>query len=188
MSAMTTDLALPRCSTTESRAVADLFDHYGPALGRFVNRYVACKTDVEDIVQVTFVRAIRAYSRFDGRSTVLTWLLGIAANVVRHHVRAKARRQRLERHLQLVFADRHEMRLTESIEAKRTLVAANDAFCKLDSDKRQAFVLCELEGLTAREAAVTLGATETTVWKRVSDTRKILRRAVIDHGSVSQAS
>lgn len=171
---------LSQCSTADSRAFAELFDHHEQTLFRFVCRHVPCTTDAEDIVQATFVRAIRGYSRFDGRSTILTWLLGIAANVVRHHVRSKARRYRLERHLELALQNVSGARLAETIEAKHSLAAANDALRKLDAEKRRAFVLCEIEGLSAREAAETLGATETTVWKRVSDTRKILRRAMLE--------
>jgi RNA polymerase sigma-70 factor (ECF subfamily) len=109
---------------------------------------------------------------------VSTWLLGIAANVLKHHFRSKARRRRFERNLSLAQGDAREARVAERIEAKRSLAVAHDALQKLDLEKRRAFVLCELEGLSAREAAQTLGATETTVWKRVSETRKLLRRAM----------
>jgi len=175
-----TDFAIAQILPAEGGSFADWFSRHERTLTRFIYRQVPCTMDVEDILQVTFVRAMRGYARFDGRSAISTWLLGIAANVIRHHVRSKARRQRLERHLQVTFGDGRETRLSERIEAKHSLVAANDALKRLDSDKRQAFVLCELEGLTAREAAQTLGATETTVWKRVSDTRKILRRAMLE--------
>ena len=173
-------LATPQCRTVDSRAFAELFEHHEQTLFRFVYRHVPRPTDVEDIVQATFVRAIRGYARFDGRSTILTWLLGIAANVVRHHVRSKMRRQRLHHHLEVALGNAAETRLAETIDAKHSLAAANDALQKVDAEKREAFLLCELEGFSAREAARTLGATETTVWKRVSDTRKILRRAMIE--------
>jgi len=176
-----TDFALSQNLPVDGRAFADWFSRHERTLTRFIYRQVPCTMDVEDILQATFVRAIRGYSKFDGRSAVATWLMGIAANVVRHHVRSKVRRQRLEHHLQMAFGGGRETHLTEHIQAKRSLAAANDALQKLDSDKRQAFVLCELEGLTAREAARTLGATETTVWKRVSDTRKILRRVLLEN-------
>ena len=172
--------ALPQFENLEPRAFAALFEKHEQTLFRFVYRRVPCATDVEDIVQATFVRAIRGYTTFDGRSTILTWLLGIAANVVRHHVRSKVRRQRLERHLEIASQHASGTRVAEIVEAKHSLAAANDALQKLDVEKQEAFVMCEIEGLSAREVAETLGATETTVWKRVSDTRKILKRAVLE--------
>lgn len=166
------------CALGDMAAIAELFDRHAPTLTRFVYRHVPSKADVEDIVQATFVKVLRGISSFDGRSMVSTWLLGIAANVIKHHRRSKARRQRFESFLALAQGEGRETRVTERIEAKRSLAAVNDALQRLDLEKRLAFVMCELEGLSAREAAVTLGATETTVWKRVSDTKKILRRAM----------
>jgi RNA polymerase sigma-70 factor (ECF subfamily) len=175
---------VPQLPVLEPRAFAALFENYEQTLFRFVYRRVPCASDVEDIVQATFVRALRGCSSFDGRSTILTWLLGIAANVVRHHVRSKVRRQRLERYLEIASQNSNETRVAEIIEAKYSLAAANDALQKLDAEKQEAFVMCEIEGLSAREVAETLGATETTVWKRVSDTRKILKRAVLEQASL----
>lgn len=161
----------------DSTAVAALFDCHERTVTRFVCRRVPSEMDAEDIVQATFMHVLKGYSRFDGRSTVSTWLLGIAANVIKHHRRSRLRRQRFERHLACQL-DGPETRIAERVEAKQSLALAYDALQKLDDEKRQAFVMCELQGLSAREAARTLGATETTVWKRVSDTRKILRRAL----------
>lgn len=172
------DAIASACAQGDSSAIAELFDRYERALARFVCRQVPSEADVEDIVQATFVNVVRGISRFDGRSLVSTWLLGIAANVIKHHLRSKARRQRFERCLSLVVGEGREARVAERIEAKRSLMMAHRALQKLDSDKQRAFVLCEIEGLSAREVAQTLGATETTVWKRVSDTRKILKRAM----------
>ena len=166
------------CAQGDSSAIAELFDRYERTLARFVCRHVPSEADVEDIVQATFVNVVRGISRFDGRSLVSTWLLGIAANVIKHHLRSKVRRQRFERCLSLIAGEGREARVAERIEAKRTLLIAHRALQKLDSDKQRAFVLCEIEGLSAREVAQTLGATETTVWKRVSDTRKLLKRAI----------
>ncbi len=166
------------CAVRDAPAIAELFDRHAATVTRFVCRHVQSRADVEDIVQATFVQVVRGISSFDGRSMASTWLLGIAANIIKHHRRSKARRQRFESFLALAQGEVRETRVTERIEARRSLAAANDALQRLDLEKRLAFVMCEIEGLSAREAAVTLGATETTVWKRVSDTRKILRRAM----------
>lgn len=47
------------------------------------------RTQAEDLTQLTFERALRAWSRYDkNRSSVLTWLLAIARNLLIDHVRA----------------------------------------------------------------------------------------------------
>src|SRR5664280_335030 len=85
------------CAQGDSTAIAELFDRYERTLARYVCRHVPSEADVEDIVQATFVNVVRGISRFDGRSLVSTWLLGIATNVIKHHLRSKVRRQRFER-------------------------------------------------------------------------------------------
>lgn len=46
-------------------------------------------TQAEDLTQLTFERALRAWSRYDkNRSSVLTWLMAIARNLLIDHVRA----------------------------------------------------------------------------------------------------
>ncbi len=174
-----TDEALARaCADGDAEAIATLFDRHGRSVSRFVYRMVSSDDEVEDIVQATFVEVIRGHSTFDGRSLVSTWLLGIAANIVRHHVRAKIRRRRFESCLALVLGDRRESSISERVDARRTLALAEKVLDQLDVDKQLAFVMCELEGLTAKDAARALGVSEAAVWKRVSDARKALRQVL----------
>ena len=72
------------CVGGDPAAIAALFDRHGRTVSRFVFRMIHDENEVEDIVQATFVEVLRGYATFDGRSMVSTWLLGIAANVVRH--------------------------------------------------------------------------------------------------------
>jgi len=166
------------CASGDPAAIAALFHRHGRTVSRFVYQMVRRDDDVEDIVQATFVEVLRGHASFDGRSLVSTWLLGIAANVVRHYVRSKIRRRRFETCLALVAGERRESALSERVHARRTLVLADKVLSQLDIDKQLAFALCELEGLSARDAAAALGATEAAIWKRVSEVRKALRQAL----------
>ena len=67
---------------------------------------------------------------------------------------------------------------TDGVDARRALRAASRALASLPLERRMAFVLCELEGLSARDAASALDSTETAVWKRVSEARRAIRDAV----------
>ena len=166
------------CTGGDPAAIAALFDRHGRTISRFVFRMIHDENEVEDIVQATFVEVLRGYATFDGRSMVSTWLLGIAANVVRHQVRSKVRRRRFEQCFSLFVDARHTSSVPERVEARRNLALTHAALTRLDIDKQLAFAMCEIEGLSAKDAALALGVTETAIWKRVSDARKAIRRAL----------
>jgi RNA polymerase sigma-70 factor (ECF subfamily) len=165
------------CSSGDSLAVTELFERFQASVARFLSRLVT-DADVDDLVQITFLQIARGKARFDGRSAVRTWLFAIATNVMRQHCRHLARRKRL---LWALTSTRHHPpkdRLSEQLEARRTVQCMQLAFNSLSEKSRLAFVMCEIEGLTAREAGDVLEATETAIWKRVSDARKVLLKAV----------
>lgn len=69
--------------------VNELFREHQHHLIRFVQRYVRSAEDVEDVVQNTFMEAVRCADRYSGLSKPSTWLFGIALNLARNHVRRK---------------------------------------------------------------------------------------------------
>jgi RNA polymerase sigma-70 factor (ECF subfamily) len=73
------------------RAAADEFfaRHFRPLYEFAHYRLGAQPAEVEDIVQDTFVVAFESLARFDGRSSVQTWLAGIAKNKIRSHRRKR---------------------------------------------------------------------------------------------------
>lgn len=67
--------------------IEKLFREHRHHLQRFVERYVRNSEDAEDVVQNTFVEAVRCADRFSGLSKPSTWLFGIALNLARNQVR-----------------------------------------------------------------------------------------------------
>ncbi|MEJ7733328.1 MAG: RNA polymerase sigma factor [Polyangiaceae bacterium] len=170
------------CTSGDAAAVAELFDRFHARISRYLARSIGDCADVDDLLQATFLEVARGRSRFDGRSMVSTWLLGIATNVLRHHLRSLSRRRNL---LSAVAS----ARTGEATPSHGDAVAARDALHRvqavldeLPTEQRMAFVLCEVEGLKAIEAAALLHASETAIWKRVSDARKLVRAALAEDG------
>jgi RNA polymerase sigma factor (sigma-70 family) len=65
-------------------------------------RFTAALVDpgvADDLTQETYLRAFRSLSAFEGRSSVRTWLLGIARRTCADHLRAVIRRRRLDARL-----------------------------------------------------------------------------------------
>jgi RNA polymerase sigma-70 factor (ECF subfamily) len=165
------------CSSGDPVAVAALYDRFHARVGRFLYRVAGARADCEDLLQATFLEVARGKARFDGRSAVLTWVLGIAANVARHHLRSTSRRDRLRVALRLAAATSPVEDPAAAVEARQSLEQAWRMLAALPAERRLAFVLCEIEGLSARQAAEALGTSETAVWKRVSAARQAIRAA-----------
>jgi RNA polymerase sigma-70 factor (ECF subfamily) len=67
--------------------IDQLYRTHKQHLLRFVQRYVRNTDDAEDVVQNTFIEAMRCAQHFSGLSKPSTWLFGIALNLARNQVR-----------------------------------------------------------------------------------------------------
>ena len=171
------------CLSGDPAAVAELFERFHTRVTRYLTRAIGDSSDVEDLLQATFLEVARGRARYDGRSSVCTWLLGIATNAVRHHLRSATRRRALLAAVSHARADAPDPGPASALDARLALRRVQEVLDELSDEQRLAFVLCELEGLRAEEAARLLGATETAVYKRVSDARKALRRRLAEETS-----
>ena len=65
-------------------------EHLVRVYGFFAYR-LSSRADAEDLTQLTFERALRAWDRFDpGRANLATWLIAIARNLLIDHYRSQA--------------------------------------------------------------------------------------------------
>lgn len=173
------DAALARaCASRDPAAIAALFDRFRQPVARYLRRLLETRADIDDALQTTFVEIARGHCRYDEeRGSVLVWLFAIATHVVRHHRRATARRLRLLSALAEAEAP-EGVAVGDQVQARRDLEAARRALFDLSEERREAFVLCVLEGFSARDAASVTGVKESLVWKRASDARRRIREHV----------
>jgi RNA polymerase sigma-70 factor (ECF subfamily) len=123
----------------------------------------------EDLVQETYLRAMRSLRSFRGDAPVRAWLAAIARNVCADHVRRRGRQIRLLERLRLHAADEHDERLAGTVD---------DVLDVLDDDRRDAFVLTQIVGLSYEEAATALECPVGTIRSRVSRARGQLIDAI----------
>jgi RNA polymerase sigma-70 factor (ECF subfamily) len=64
---------------------AMLLDAWSPGLLRTARAYVASSEAAEDVVQETWLAVIRGVDRFEGRSSLRTWVYRILVNIAKTH-------------------------------------------------------------------------------------------------------
>jgi RNA polymerase sigma-70 factor (ECF subfamily) len=116
----------------------------------------------EDLVQETYLRAVQAIGTYRGDAPPLAWLLAIARRVCADHVRARQRSRRLLARLVGTASDGVDVGPHDPID---------DILRHLDADRREAFVLTQLIGLSYEEAAAVIGCPIGTVRSRVARAR-----------------
>jgi RNA polymerase sigma-70 factor (ECF subfamily) len=164
---------------------AELYEAHFSFVWRSARRLGTPESNLDDVVQEIFMVAFRRQDEFEGRSSVKTWLWGIVFNVVRAH-----RRELAKKHPQVMDDERRAdpAVLVDSSEGpqeqalKREAARFIDRFLDgLDDDLRVAFVLAEMEQLTAPEIAVVAGVPLNTVYSRLRLARIAFTRAIARH-------
>jgi RNA polymerase sigma-70 factor, ECF subfamily len=78
--------------TVEARRIEDDLERHRVALTRHCTRMLGSRSEAEDAVQETLLRAWRSHTRFQGRSALHSWLHRIATNVCIDMLNDRSRR------------------------------------------------------------------------------------------------
>ncbi len=129
--------------------------------------HLSSPSAADDLAQETYARAFASLHRFAGRSAARTWLLSIARRVCADAVRAAVRSRAVA---PVDVDDRSVADPADSVMLRALLEA-------LDRDRREAFVLTQVVGLSYAEAADVCGCPVGTIRSRVARARADLVEA-----------
>ena len=121
------------------------------ALGTFLRRLCPSAHDAEDIVQETYLKVYEHRRRYDGRSSVKTWMYAIALNLLRDRGRRRGPLPLQDQGVQMPVDRRLEK--AELADRIRALVQS------LPDGQREVFTLYRYEGIPYEEIARMLGIT-----------------------------
>lgn len=136
-------------STQASLITTQLIQELSPSLLNFALRKVARRADAEDLVQETWISALRTASTFEGRSSMRAWVIGIMRRRIADHYRRDRAAAPLDEG-ELESPQRSPAEHHDLEEAAHSALAAFDMLTPIE---RSALTLCDLEDVDRDQAA-----------------------------------
>jgi len=178
------EISVDRLVKGDREELARFVEAYSPRVYRLGMKILNNEQDAEDVLQETFMKAMRGLAAFEGRSSLSTWLYRIATNEALMLLR--------KRHPEMISIDapseedeedgdtleivdwshQPESELLE----KETRQRIDTAASHLPLGLREVFMLRELEGLSVKDTAEVLDVSESVVKTRLLRARMRLRK------------
>ncbi|HMS55348.1 MAG TPA: sigma-70 family RNA polymerase sigma factor [Fimbriimonadaceae bacterium] len=183
-----------RCKRQDAEAFGKIVDAYQNRVYGFVRRMIRDNDEAADITQEVFIRAYQAFIRFDGRSSLRTWLFRIAHNLCVDRVR-KHDRMPTEFHLDNGSEEDGPMDVADSRWDPQHLVLDDElrkvvetAIANMSEKLRSVLLLHDQEDLAYDEIAQALDLPIGTVKSRLFLARNHLQTVLSPYlkGEVSQ--
>lgn len=144
----------------------ELYDKYHQDLFQFLYYMVRNREQAEDLVQEVYIKVLKAYERFEGKSSEKTWLFSIARHVAIDHFRKqKGWKQRL-----METFDWNTQQVKDNQPLPEEITLQNEEIKQMyhclehvTVDQRAVILLRYMQSLSITETAEALGWTESKV-------------------------
>jgi RNA polymerase sigma-70 factor, ECF subfamily len=177
-------ISLDALKAGDREAFAQMVDQTSGHIYHVALQILGDEQDAEDVLQETYLKALRSLPSFEGRSSLMTWLYRIAVNEALMAVRRrKPPALSVEEPDPDDESDSQEMEIVDfcclpegellSAEGRRAL---DQAVQHLPDSLRVVFVMRDMEGLSIQDTAETLGLSENNVKTRLLRARLRLRQ------------
>lgn len=168
----------------DEEGFAAIVRRHGPMVRGVCGRVLRNPADADDAFQAAFLVLARKAATIGTRHRLAQWLYGVAYNTARKLREANTRRAKRE----CPLASVPEPSAVPAGTRDEWLAILDDELSGLSERYREVIVLCDLEGLTRREAAKALGCPEGTVAGRLARARQLLAARLTCRGVVPVAA
>lgn len=166
-----------RCRQGDEAAWRELYRAHAPAVRRYLAGMVGAREDLEDLIQGVFMTSLRNLDRFEHRSKLRTWLIGIAHRTALTAARSDRRRRRFkaafERAMSIVHQGGTHSAMNRAI-ARSDLEVVSGALEDMSTKLREVWTLREVVGLSVAEVSEAIQLAPGSVRARHSRARAFL--------------
>ena len=155
-----------------------LYREHHEAIFRHASYLMGDPVAAEDLSQEAFATAFSSMDEFDGRSSFLSWVRGIALNLARMHWRRRSTTQRVHASISRqhhAAPASHRDAPDVAHEQQRRMEALYGVLERLPEHLREVFILRDLEALSGSEVAALLDITPNNVRVRANRARAKIR-------------
>jgi len=174
---------IERIASGDLQSLGLLFDRHEPSVRRVLSHLGVSSSDIDDVIQSTFLQVISAASSFDPRFNARSWLMGVAAMMARRHRRSLLRVARRLSSWSAAWVPTDPVTPAEAFDSEEIGRRMARAIARLSPKRREAFVLVTIEGAAGDEVAAALGIPINTLWTRLHHARQDLRAWMHEAGS-----
>lgn len=157
-----------------------IYQNYFDFVWRSCRRLGVCESSLDDVTQEVFLIVHRKLDGFERRSQLKTWIYGVARRVVSDHRRHEQRRGGSSKRSR-VEAERSTDCPHENVSRDQAAELLRALLDELREERREVFVLAELEEMSAPEIAEATGTKLNTVYSRLRAARTDFERALSRH-------
>lgn len=162
------DELLRRVRGGDRAALQSLLHKLLPRVRQVLHRYLGPNGDFDDATQEAMIALASSLSKFEGRSSLNTFVRTIVTRVAYRHF-AKPGKPKA---LQLVAAPVDEISPESQLLGREALRRLHACLETLSAPRRAAFVLCCIEGMSPSDAAAELGVSRIAMRSRLYHARK----------------
>jgi RNA polymerase sigma-70 factor (ECF subfamily) len=161
-----------RAIAGDERALREIYRTHQRQVRAHLYRLLGDDSEVDDLLQTVFARAFNALDRFEGKSSLRTWLYRITANTTHNLLRKRYRTERIRSAFGR-FVNAAGPRVESSrVEARDE---AARALRNIAPELQEVFILYHYEGLTLQEISDVLERPISTIGDRLTRARKRLK-------------
>jgi RNA polymerase sigma-70 factor, ECF subfamily len=176
---------LERCRQGDTTAFAQLVSMHERMVFGLAARILGDAEEAKDVAQEVFLQVYKTLGRFEGRSSVKTWIYRIVVNHCHNRLRWWRRRKRDQAKALEDLTARDEAQIAAShpandpftdLERREKARRVQKALADLSFDQRTILILREVEGLSCEEIGHALSLPIGTVKSRLARGREALRQ------------
>jgi RNA polymerase sigma-70 factor (ECF subfamily) len=159
------------------RLYEQIIRKYNPRLFRIGMSIVNDSMDVEELMQIAFIKAYENLPRFESRSSFSTWLTRIFMNECYQHLKKKnQKRKALTRGINLKDFNSTDMKVPDRLLLNKELgKALEQALVHLPEKYRTVFVMREMEDMSIADTMDALSISESNVKVRLNRAKTMLK-------------